>query len=175
MPYFRRNRGNSLRPVNSLKHIVDVQGGVTANTQAATALVIAQSNPVDTEADTVTVGGKINGLFLNVQVINTTNVTLNNMYMIVYKNPGNQIIAANIPNANAVGVSDFRKFVIHQEMAMLSDANDSIPITLFKGVIKIPRHMQRMAIGDTIVVQLFTPGTGNESNFCIQSIYKEYR
>ncbi len=172
MPF--RNR-NYLRPVHSIKHIVDLQGGTQGDAGTTIDLVNAVDAPVLANVSEVEVGSKVNSFFLNVQVISTAEVALNNMYFIVFKNAGDNIPTSNIPPANQVGSSDFKTKVFHQEMAMLSDSNDSIPITMFKGVLKIPRHMTRMGINDKISLQFFNAGVGNTRNFCVQCIYKEYR
>ncbi len=174
MPYFRRT--SRLRPINSIKHIVDLQGGVVPDSKTDNVLVSTVDNPDTTVANQCQSGGRINSIFLNVQVVNAADATaVNNAYFIIYKNPGDNIAGASIPKANETGVSDFRKQIFHTEMAMLSDTNDSIPITLFKGVLKIPRHMQRLGINDSIKLQLFTPIGGATLDFCIQCIYKVYR
>ncbi len=93
--------------------------------------------------------------------------------MIIYKNPSNNISPADIPAGNVVGADAFRRQVFHQEMAMLGALGNPIPITIFKGVIRIPKIFQTMREDDQIVVQLFTP-TGVTSNYCLQAIYKSY-
>ncbi len=93
--------------------------------------------------------------------------------MIIYKNPGNNVSASDIPKGNVVGLSDFRRQIFHQEMKMLGDADNVIPITLFKGVIKVPRTFQTIRENDKITVQLFTP-TGITTFFCVQCIFKSF-
>ncbi len=162
-----------MRPVNSIKHITDNQGGLVAATRTDIILASAVDAPSTSTPNEVAIGGRVNSLFLNVQIVNTSDVALANAYFIIYKNPGANVASANIPDANVTGSSDFRKNIFHTEMAMMSDTGDSIPITLFKGVLKLPQRFQRMGINDRIVIQLFTPGTSAE--FCVQSIYKEFR
>lgn len=175
MPF--RNRSNRLHPVNTLKHVVDVQSTVAAGTADLINLIAPVDNPESTAAIQVNIGSQVSSIFLNVQVVNTTDATglINNVYMFLFGNPGGNIIAGSIPDVNAVGNSDFRKMVFHQEMAMLSDANDSIPITLFKGVIRIPRKFRRMGVNDIITLKIGTPTGGAEINACVQCIYKEVR
>ncbi len=175
MPF--RNRSNRLRPINSLKHIIDFQGAVTGGLPNDTIIINAVENASSATANEVDIGARVNGFFLNVQCKASAEVALSNIYMIIYKNPGGNFPNSAIPAVNEVGTSDFRKFVFHQEMAMLSDTNDSIPTTLFKGVLPIPRHMQRMGVNDIISVRVGTPtaATGNDVEFCIECIYKEYR
>ncbi len=166
-----------MRPINTLKHTVDRQDTIPAGTELDVTLVIASENAVSTGATENDVGSHVKSIFLNIQVINSTNAVgaINNAYMYVYGVPGNNIPAANFPAVNAVGSSALRKMIFHQEMAMLSDANDSIPITLFKGVLKIPRKFTRLGVGDVLVVRVGTPTGGAEIDSCIQCIYKEIR
>ncbi len=94
------------------------------------------------------------------------------MYMAVLKNPGNNLV--NIPKPNGVGVSDNKRFFIHQEMIMMNgDAGNGQPRVLFNGVIKIPKGMIRNGPNDKLQLQLFTPTV--LSDWCVQCHYKEFR
>ncbi len=164
-------RFTRLRPVNSLKHVVDLQGGLTIGTQANNPIIKAVDAPVTaTSPDQVENTSTVSAVFLNVQVGTTSSGALPNVYMIVFKNPGGNL---SVPTANAVGKSDDRKHVIHQEMIMTEKNATGIPRTLFKGVIKIPRLMKRFGVKDELVIGLFAPGT--TFDFCIQAIYKEFK
>ncbi len=162
---------NRLRPVDSRKHVIDVQGVLVA--AAVTTVVIADTvdSPVLATADQVRTGSRINSIFLNVQVAATGTAALANVYMILVKNAGNNLGAA-IPAPNAVGTSDAKKYVIHQEMIMTEKNTTAIPRTLFKGVLKLPRHYQRFGYDDRLQVQLLAPGVNFD--FCVQAIYKDY-
>ncbi len=165
-----RRQSNRLRPVHSIKHVVDKQSAIVAGTAESQNLVSAVDAPVLTTANTVETGCTVNSIYLNVSAYATTEAALANVYMIVYKSPGGSI-AAIVPNA--VGVSDNKRFVIHQEMRMLGGSTTEIPVTLFRGVIKIPKGYRRMGINDLLVVRLLAPGVNID--YCVQSIYKEYR
>ncbi len=159
-----------LRPVNTRKHVVDQQGGLTAGTQSFVTLVDVVDAPVLASVAQVIVGSSVKSFFLNVQVATIGTAALANVYLIVFKNPSN---ALSLPNGNVVGASDVKKFIFHQEMLMVEKNTTGIPRTLFKGVLKVPRHMQRSGQDDTIGIGLFAPGVDFE--FCVQSIYKEIR
>ncbi len=96
--------------------------------------------------------------------------TLANVYMIVFKNPGGNITN---PVPNAIGSSDNKRFVIHQEMVMLSQIENSNPRIVFNGVIVIPRGYRRFGPNDILIMRLLTPGVN--INFCVQCHYKEFR
>ncbi len=71
-----------------------------------------------------------------------------------------------------------RKFVIHQEMKMMSkNSADNFPRTIFKGVVRIPKKYQRFGVDDRL--ELFMGwGSGVDgaatADICIQGIYKEF-
>ncbi len=90
--------------------------------------------------------------------------------MTIMKNPSN---ALPVPVANLIGTSDVKKQIIHQEMVMMQQVAEGNPRTLFKGVIRIPRHYQRMGQDDTLLLNLLAPGVN--AFFCVQCIYKEFR
>ncbi len=175
MPY--RGRSLRMRPINTLKHTVDRQDTLPAGTEIDIRLVRAVENAVSTTAVDCDVGSHVRSIFVNIQVINSTNAVgaINNAYCYFYGNPGASITLTDFPPVNAVGASNLRKQIFHQEMAMLSDANDSIPITLFKGVLKIPRKFTRLGVADEINVRVGTPTGGAELDSCVQCIYKEIR
>ncbi len=170
-------RGGLGNQINSLKHVIDNQQSIPAGTFVDVALVSTVDNPdTQSNASLCKTSSRVLNLFLNVQVVNGVDATglINNAYMYVYVNPGGSLQGGSIPAVNQVGTSEIRKMVIHQEMAMLSDANDSIPITLFKGVIKIPKKARRLGVSDLITVRIGTPVGGAEINACVQCIYKEF-
>ncbi len=169
MPFRGRKR---LNPIKSVKHIIDSQGGTVGGTK--TNVILANGTlAVVAGGQGVTIGSKVFSIFLNIQAYILSGAGLNNFYAIVYKNPQNNISASDIPDGNAVGADKFRRQVFHQEMAMLGSTAADIPVTIFKGVLRIPKVFQTIREGDTINVQLFTP-TGVDANFCLQSIYKSY-
>ncbi len=171
------SRGLRLRPINTLKHTIDTQDTIPAGTEVDKVLILAAENAVSGNPTECDVGSHVKSIFLNIQVVNSTNGagTINNAYMYIIGNPGAAIASQAFPAVNAVGQSNLRKMIFHQEMAMLSDANDSIPITLFKGVVRIPRKFTRLGVDDAISVRIGTPVGGAELDACVQCIYKEIR
>ncbi len=162
-------RFSRLHPVKSQKHIVDKQGGLLAGTQVVDVLAVVVDDPVVSNPGNLHIASTVNAIFLNVQVSTTSTAALANVYMYVMKNPGANL--AN-PQANSVGQSDEKRFVIHQEMIMLERATLGIPRTLFKGVIKIPRGYKRFGIKDRLQIALLSPGVNMD--YCHQVIYKEF-
>ncbi len=173
MPRFRTGQYNK-RPIDSIKHIVDLQGGTILNVKQVVTLAFAVENPELANTDNVQPGCRINAVYLNVQVVATTEAALPNIYMIIYKIPGGNIVAGAIPNANVTGSNNFKRQIFHTEMKMMANSsNTQIPITVFNGVLKIPKVFHTFRIDDFIQIQLFAPGVN--FNWCVQCIYKEYR
>lgn len=164
------SRLTRLRPVQSIKHIVDVQGGLLVNTTVVNTLVNVVDTPSVGTTNGVLAGSSVNSIFLNVQVAATSTAALANVYMAVYKNPGGNIATVD---PQIVGGNDNKRYVIHQEMLMTEKNTTAIPRTLFKGVIRLPRGMKRFTYGDKLEITLKSPGTTYD--FCYQTIYKEFR
>ncbi len=144
------------------------------NAQVANNIINTVDDPEIANTNEVITGSRVNGLFLTVEAVasETSTTATPNLYMAVWKNPGNNL---TFPNANAVGASDNKKFVIHQEMVMINPVDGGNPRNVFKGVIKIPKHLARFGPNDRLDVGLFIPSTGVAVNACMQSHYKEFR
>ncbi len=174
MVYRRMSRGLSIRPVNRIKHVVDAQNAALAGNQTNDDLVDTQDNPVQSTPNQVETGSKINGIYLKLEVRATNAAALPNCYMYVFKNPGNALTA---PAPNQVGISNVKKYVIHQEMVMLQSEGTGDPEAnariLFNGVIAIPKLYRRNGPDDRLKLVLLAPGVDIE--YCFQCHYKEFR
>jgi len=172
-------RALAIRPVNSVKHVVDVVTNALGTLIATVDLARVVDSPVFTAVDQIHVGSAIKAIFLNIQAITIVTVSTGkpSLYMYVLKNPANEINTTNM-NPDQVGSNQRRKFVIHQEMLMLSkNSADNFPRTLFKGVVRIPQRYQRMGIDDRLQVVLGWSQSvdgGATADICLQSIYKEF-
>ncbi len=167
-------RSYNIRPVNRIKHVVDIQVAVPVNTQIANVISLTKDAPSLGTANETETGSRINGMFLSVEAVasETSTTATPNAYLSVWKNPGNNI---TLPNGNAVGVDDNKRFCVHQEMVMINPLDGGSPRNLFKGVIKFPRGYARNGPNDRWIVALFTPSTGVAFNACMQAHYKEFR
>ena len=173
---------SSLRPINSLKHIIETNGSVSAGTKSTNDIVVADANPDPEVSPTkVTIGSKVNAIYLRVEVIGRISAGgVDNIYMVVFKNPGGDIVLGDL---DSLGINRNRKWVIHQEMIMLTPiATDlasafGFPRTFFKGVIVIPPKMRRFGIDDKLQVVLQHRGgeATQTTEFCLECIYKEFR
>ncbi len=172
---FRSRRGNAIRPVHRIKHVIDKQLGLTVGADNSTDLVLTVDAPVLANAEECETGCTVNGIYLKVEVAATSSAALSNFYMYVAKNPGGNLA---LPNPNLVGISDNKRYIIHQEMVMLqkeptADSLGGNPRTVFNGVIVIPRGYRRMAPNDSLVLVIRSPGV--TADVCIQCHYKEFR
>ncbi len=165
---------SSMRPIHRIKHVVDIQTAIPVNVKIENNLIATVDAPVISSVTQVETGSRVNGIFLTVEAVasETSTTATPNLYLAVYKNPGNNL---TFPNANAVGTDDNKRFVIHQEMVMINALDGGSPRNVFKGVIVIPKHLQRMGPFDTLELQLFIPSTGVAINACAQCHYKEFR
>ncbi len=140
--------------------------------------MVSKDSPATDTTNQVLTGSTVFGIFLNVQVVARVGAGgVDNIYMIVYKNPSANL---NIPSVDNIGASDKKRYVIHQEMVMTQAGitdNSLIPKTLFKGFIKFPFKMKRNGIDDKwqVVIGHRTGEATQVSNFCLQAIFKEFR
>ncbi len=169
VPRFR-SRNQSMRPVNRIKHVVDTQLGLVLDTQSNQNLIKSVDAPILANPEEVVTGSVVNAVYLKVEAYATTASALANLYMLVLKNPGAEIV---VPQPNQVGISDAKRFVIHQEMVMLEQSVNGNPRTVFNGVIIIPRGYRRFGPNDFLQLALYAPGVN--TSICFQCHYKEFR
>ncbi len=170
MPRFRSRM--ALRPINRIKHVVDLFSTPDGGVQLDNIIAIATDTPTLADTDGCETGSKINGFYLRVECASIENIAsaIPNVYLAFWKSPGGNVTLGSIAN---IGDDDNKRFVIHQEMMMINNVNGGIPRTLFNGVIVVPKGMRRMAPNDT----WFCTVRSNTLNIalCIQCHYKEFR
>ncbi len=172
---FRRNRrGLGLRPVNRIKHVVDLSATIAAGVQQAFIIANTSDNPVQASASAVETGATINGFYIRLEIASNEAISLGaipNVYMYVGKNMGDNL---SMPQANAVGVNDNKRWVIHQEMSMIENKGQgSNARTLFNGVVVVPKAYRRCGPDDLWAVFVLCPALDTAQ--CIQVHYKEFR
>ncbi len=169
-----RRMNMSMRPVHRIKHVVDISQTLNANTQINLDIIEAKDAPVLANATEVETGSKVNAIYLKFEVASNEAIDLGaipNFYLIVVKSPGGSI---NIPVPNAVGVSDNKRFVIHQEMVMIENKGQGSNVrVVFNGVIVIPRGYRRFGPNDVLSIGIKCPALATAS--CLQCHYKEFR
>ncbi len=170
----RMSRALAIRPVNSVKHVIDTSGVVVGGATSTTDIINTVDSP-DALTNQNHVGSAVKFIYLKVEVVGVIAYAgVPRVYMYVFKNESSDI---SFPAVDAVGASSNKRFIIHQEMTMIADLlQTDFPRTMFKGVIRIPKHYQRNAITDKLQVVIGNAAgesTGS-ARFCIQSIYKEF-
>ncbi len=163
----------ALRPIQRIKHVVDFSGTLTAGTNVVDKLVIADDAPVIASTRKVITGSKVYGIYLKVLVASNDDQVVGaipNVFMAIGKNPGGNL---TLPLPNAVGVNDNKKFIIHQEMSMITNIKGAAPTVLFNGVVAIPKGYSRFGPTDELTIQILCPQI--DIAFCYQAHYKEFR
>ncbi len=168
-----RRRSSALRPVNRIKHVLDVEGtllqsGAVVTVPLATVVAVRTDpiNPVEVE-----VGSTVNGFFLSVFVVGATGAPLGTTsvnWLIGKKHSGQ-----SLPAPTTVGTSDLRNQIVHEEKG-LAGSGDGTPMA-FKGVVGVPRGMRRNRSGDQWELKLsLTASATADAVFCVKAIYNSY-
>ncbi len=165
---------SSIHPVNRVKHVVDKSASLTGGTTIGESLITTVDAPVLALPEQVVTGSKVHGIYLKVEVASNEVQNLGaipNVYMAVYKNVAN---AVGTITPNAVGPSDKKRYVIHQEMVMIENTGrGGNARILFNGVIKIPKGYSRFGPSDRLTMTLLSPVL--DIVYCFQVHYKEFR
>ncbi len=170
----------SIRPVQSIKHVVDTATtAVPAGLVSTVPIIISNDDPSNDLVTQVQTGSTVNSFYLRIEMLHNSGtwVTVPRLYMSIQKNPGNNLNTVYPAN---VGPSDNKKWIIHQEMMMttgIAADDNSFPRTMFQGVIKIPRGYKRNGTADRMNINfsLDVMETTATVTVCVQCIYREYR
>ncbi len=166
-------RTMALRPVHRIKHVVDSSATLAAGSQLNTTVLSSVDAPTLAGTAQVETGSKCYGLYIKVEVASNEVEDVGaipNVYFGLFKSPGN---AVTPPALNAVGASDDKRWMLHQEMIMIENSKGGNPRVLFNGVVKIPKGMSRMAINDSLFLCILSPAI--DIALCFQCHYKEFR
>ncbi len=168
-----RYRSMAMRPIHRIKHVVDTSATINAASQLNFALIRAKDAPVLANTTEVETGAKVNGIYLKIEVASNEafdSGAIPNVYLIIMKNPGDNLTT---PTANAVGASDDKRYVIHQEMVMIQNAIGGNSRILFNGVIAIPKGYRRFGPNDVLSFGILSPALNIA--LCVQCHFKEFR
>ncbi len=128
----------------------------------------------------VTTGSRVNGIYCSIYIIAeggeiANEVPLADWYIIKDSGGtfGSTFSATANPTPGATGTNLNKKWILHEEKGLTGGGDVSLaglPM-IFKGVIAIPRHMRRIAVGDAfrLIVR-----TNFASKMCAKFIYKWY-
>lgn len=160
-------RGMGLRPINSVKNIVDGTFlGVAGATNTEVTLAKTVNDYTGAVVSDVPIGAKVSSVYLFVQILPATGTA--NVDFYVMKRP----TGVGTPNPGATGGDNARKWILHEEKGIPGNAADGAYPLTFKGVIRIPKGRQRFGEGDQLL--LFARGADNY-NMCVKCIYKFYQ
>ncbi len=167
-------RGLALRPINSIKKVIDSVGATVASTVSTTVLADATDGTawVDAGNTSVPQGCHIKSIFISIYIQLDESIGVSNPIIDLYiaKSPGDDL---TFPEPGATGGDDNRRWIIHEEKGLSSDiAQGGLPM-IFKGVIKIPRKMQRMGRNDALFLKILTEN--HKAFFCVKCIYKFFQ
>jgi len=167
-----RRMNLSIRPVQRIKHVVDISNTPAANAQTNNVLIVAKDAPVIANTAEVQTGSKVNGIYLKVVVSCKTGVAdaIPNVYMTIQKNVADDMAT---PAVVAIGSNVLKRTIIHQEMVMIDNRTGGVPTTLFNGVIVIPKGMRRFGPDDKLYCSINSPSMIRTE--CLQCHYKEFK
>ncbi len=174
-----RNRGMGLRPINSIKNVVDNSGLIPAVTNTSIHLPIFGVRNADlATSNEVDVGSKISSVFIELFFFSEGGELANEVPLVdwyIIKDPGNSwstvFDAGNLPTPGATGVHKNKRHILHEEKGLTGGGNLSlsgVPM-VFKGVIKIPRGRQRWGEADVLRI---AARTNFATKFCVKTVYK---
>ncbi len=132
-------------------------------------------------ADGVPIGSKVSSFYLSVFAISEGGEIANEVPLIdwyIIKNNGNTFgvtfATTTHPTPGATGVHVNKRFIIHTEKGLSGGGDVSlagVPM-IFKGVIRIPRGMQRNGQSDKMTL---CARANFATKICVQAIYKHYK
>ncbi len=162
----------ALRPINRIKHVVDTAQTLAKGVVLPLVVALATDTPTLGATSSCETGSKINGIYFRVVIASNETVVgaIPNCYLMVVKNPGGNI---TFPAPNAVGASDNKRFVLHQEMRMIENVKGGNPQVFFDGVVVIPKVYRRMGPNDSIELHISCGFL--DTVVCTQAHYKEFR
>ncbi len=162
----RFRRGMSLRPINSVKNIVD---GTFLTVAAAVITTVTGAATVNTYTGAVAevpIGAKVSSMYYFVQI--QQQAVNSNVDFYIIKRPTG--VVNPVPGATGGNVA--RKYILHEEKGIPGASNNGSPPLTFRGVVRIPRGRQRFAEGD--FCQLVLRGAA-AYDACVKIIYKFYQ
>ncbi len=160
---------------------MDDSGVIPGNT--ATVIFSAQANSLVqgvnaadlANVQEVTAGAKVFGFYLSIFAAYDTNqaaasVPLIDWYIIYDKgnSMGTSFTATGLPVPGATGTHVNKSKILHEEKGLGGEKNDGYAM-IFKGVVKIPRGMQRIGFEDRLRIVM---RSNDDIVYCAKVIYK---
>ncbi len=169
-----RFRSNRLRPINSIKKVIDTGGALVAGTVSANVILNTTAGTawVDAGDSSVPQACHVYGIFLSLYSVSdgAGDASAPIVDWFIAKNPSGSL---TLPAPGSTGGNENRRFILHEGKGLQTFDTVGPPRKLFEGVIKIPRHMQRMGRDDEITVNI--EDSTHNAFFCLKAIYKFYQ
>ncbi len=155
--------------VHTQKHIVQFPiASITAGATNPMVVALAVLEGAKTTNSDVEVGSDISAIFVELWIQSAT--VSGSFTLTVEKRVAN---ATAITAAQMAGLHDYdnKKNIFFSSQGLTSDGDGAGPVPILRQWIKIPRGKQRMAQGDSIVVNLLAQATDIQR--CGLTVYKE--
>ncbi len=173
---------NRLRPIDSVKHIVETSGILAASTNTVLMDIIKGADTYTlAQVEEVPTGARVNSFFFSAFFIAEGGEVANEVPLVdwyLIKNSGNTFgtvfTATTHPTPGTTGTHVNKRFIIHTEKGLTGGGEVSlagVPM-IFKGVIRIPRMFQRVGQDDKLSL---AARSNFATKFCLQAIYKHYK
>ncbi len=160
-------RGRMRAVINSFKNVIDTSGSLTGASVSVTILAVAvQPGNLDTLSNQVPIGGKISAIYYSLYIFSDATEVQNSLVDIYWWK--RQEGSLSIPIPGAVGISQSKRWVFHEEKGLSGNRTTGTPMVI-KGVLKIPKPYQRFGNGDELQMRILAPIAGF---FCAKHIYR---
>ncbi len=169
---FRRGR-RPMTVINSIKNVRSIVSAAPVSTTTSVDIAKAVNTPSSTVQTEVSNGCKIFRIWVDFSIAASAEVaigTSNFADCYLWKNTGANLTA---PAPASVGTSNEKTHVFRQWKGFIGARTQGFEPLKFRGWIKIPRTMQRMATDD--IFQFVFRSEGVASIACQQYIYKWFR
>lgn len=163
-------RGLALRPINSVKNIVD---GTFIGVAASVTTNVLIGDGVNTYAGGTTeipIGAKVRSVYLFFQI--QPQAAQGNVDAFFFKASPTEATALLAVTPGVTGGSTSRRFILHEEKGIPGIYNNGASPHTFRGVLKIPRGRQRIGEGDKIYLRI---RCSTAYDACVKVIYKFYQ
>ncbi len=170
--YGRRRNTSYLRPVNSMKNVVNA---FTAQPVGTGSLLIARAVDSATNAVTQDVerGCNIKAIWLEIWIYDSAEAAVgvtSGIDFYIWKDPGANLTP---PIPGTEGSSNEKKFIFKSWKGLTGARTQGSPPYAWRGWIKIPKRYQRMGTDDLFELQF--NATGVNKIVCTNLIYKWYK
>ncbi len=154
--------------------MIDSEGVLTGGVESVTPICNAVNVRDDPFKSVQTlVGSTVNALYITLFAIGATGAPVNgSIAWYVAKQRIGQNSSTNFPDPRAVGDSEIRNQVFHQEKG-LAGSGDGTAMA-FKGVVVVPKIYRRQRAGDQFFIKLVSTDATNDAQFCLQIHYNEF-